>query len=226
MISSQILSRYRELIHGFSTAEDGDYVQYLENNQKIKEKIVLAQQVHQDKIAVVMNKDRGAIIKNVDGLLTSEPNLILGVHIADCLPILFYEKDLKIIGAIHAGWQGTLKRIAARVARRILKLGGRKENIMAVLGPHIGACCYNIDKERAKMFTQKFGREIVKKWNSHFYLDLGEINLGELLRSGILKNNIEQLPGCTSCSQGFFSFRRSQAEKSQLKKMLAFIGRL
>jgi polyphenol oxidase len=92
-----------------------------------------------------------------DALFTREPGLLLVVQTADCIPILLADPKRRAIAAIHAGWRGMLKRIAAKTLGRMhMEFGTRPEDVVAALGPGIGRCCYEVGSEVARDFDAQF----------------------------------------------------------------------
>jgi len=95
--------------------------------------------------------------------MTNEPGLLLGVQTADCIPVLVADRKRKVVAAFHAGWRGTVKRIVeAGVGRMRLEFGSRPEDLIAAIGPGIGACCYAVGEEVLSSFESQFsyGREL------------------------------------------------------------------
>jgi hypothetical protein len=131
-----------------------------------------------------------------DGLLTNQPNVILAILTADCLPILLIDKKQKAIAAIHAGRNGSmLFIIEAAIKQMEILFGTKSENLIAGIGPGIKKCCYEVDLFRA--------------------------NIEQMKKKGVLKENIFSLDLCTSCKKDiFFSYR---AEKGKTGRMLGFI---
>ena len=80
------------------------------------------QQVHGNKVKVVKKTDRGGIIAEIDGMVTREQEIILGVGTADCMPIIFFEPSRQIIGIAHAGWRGVLLGVVNNVLKQMTKL--------------------------------------------------------------------------------------------------------
>ena len=229
MIYSKKLSQFKNLIHGFTTKKEGDF-RKLEITQRQtivrlcvnSADLVIAEQIHEGKIAVVGEKDKRKTIKKVDGLVTQEKGIVLGIRTADCLPILFYEPEQEIIGAIHAGWKGSFKKISGEVIEKIKSLGGKSAKIIVAIGPHIKSCCYDITKKRADKFQEKFTHEVVIKRNHKLFLDLTKVNFSQLLENSIREENIDFLPFCTHCNSDlFFSFRKN---KKNYGEMLCFIS--
>lgn len=92
-----------------------------------------------------------------DALLTPEPGLLLVVQTADCIPILLADTKRRAVAAIHAGWRGTLSRIAAKTLGRMnMEFGTQPEDVIAALGPGIGRCCYEVGSDVARDFHAQF----------------------------------------------------------------------
>lgn len=92
-----------------------------------------------------------------DALFTREPGFLLAVQTADCIPILLADTHVRAVAAIHAGWRGTLRRIAAKALGRMrMEFGTRPEDVVAALGPGIGRCCYEVGEDVAREFNAQF----------------------------------------------------------------------
>jgi YfiH family protein len=92
-----------------------------------------------------------------DALFSREPGLLLAVQTADCIPILLADTKQRAVAAIHAGWRGTLRRIAAKALGRMqMEFGTRPEDVIAALGPGIGRCCYEVGSEVVREFHAQF----------------------------------------------------------------------
>lgn len=213
------LNKFDFLVHGISSKKFGS-CRPKDRGRKnflsalgMKEKdLVLGEQVHKDKIKVARNEDKSQVIAGVDGLLTKEFGLVLGVRTADCLPIVFYEPEAGIIGVAHAGWRGVLKRLPQKMIDQIIRMGGLPENILVAIGPHICQKCYSVDKTRISQFIDEFGklRGMVKEEK---YLDLFLPTKIQLRHSGVLEKNIFHSGACTSCqTDEFFSYRKSNRQ--------------
>lgn len=98
-----------------------------------------------------------------DALFTREPGYLLAVQTADCIPILLADTRLRAVAAVHAGWRGTLRRIAAKTLGRMqMEFGTRPEDVIAALGPGIGRCCYEVGEEVAREFNAQFPK--AREW--------------------------------------------------------------
>jgi len=92
-----------------------------------------------------------------DAHVTRTPGLLLAVQTADCVPILLADPKHRAVAAVHAGWRGTLRRIAAKTIGRMQMLfGSRPADVIAALGPGIGRCCYEVGPEVVQAFAGQF----------------------------------------------------------------------
>jgi YfiH family protein len=92
-----------------------------------------------------------------DALFTRDPGILLMVQTADCVPVLLADRKQRGIAAIHSGWRGTLKRIAAKtLGRMTMEFGTRPEDVIAAIGPAIGRCCYEVGSDVARDFDAQF----------------------------------------------------------------------
>ncbi len=152
--------------------------------------IVTAKQVHDNKVAFVTKDMRGkgaldfaSALDGIDAMLTNVPKICLMVQIADCVPILLYDPVKKVIGAVHAGYKGTILKIAENTVKSMIKQYRSDPNDIYVgIGPSIGPCCY------------------------HF--DLWKANRSQIKECGVPDLNIETAGICTNDrTDTFFSFR-------------------
>lgn len=161
--------------------------------------VITCRQVHQNKIIKVdLLENTPQEIRKMqgDGLITDQPNVILAVLTADCLPILLIDEKQKVIAAIHAGRNGTMISIVEKAIEKMESLFGVvPENLLAGIGPGIKKCCYEVD--------------------------ILENNIQQIKDKGVLKKNIFNIDQCTSCENDiFFSYR---AEKGETGRMVGFI---
>lgn len=193
-----------------------------------KLKVLPVELIH-SKIVVEAKKEEDTKNLQADGIITQNPLLVPTVTVADCVPIFLYDRKKKAIGAFHSGWKGT--GIAGEGVKKFAELyGSEPEDISAVIGAHIGSCCYFVDKERADYFTKNFGEDCISKAGEQkdgneteaasalsYRLSLTEANLFVLKKAGIKEENILVAEDCTCCSKFlngeniFGSFRRQAA---------------
>ena len=220
-------SRQPGLIHGFSTRQFGELrvKKSLAENDKLesflkalgleRKNLIMMEQVHGGKVKIVKDKDKGEVIKAVDGFVTALPGIILGVKVADCLPLLFFDTQKRVIGIAHAGWKGVLLEIAKEMVEKMKMLGSQPKDVFVGAGPHIGGCCYEVQKDLINKFFKAFGQlqEMIIKIDGKSYLNLAVPLKVQLIEQGIQNKNIEFSTACTSCQiEEFFSYRRDSQE--------------
>lgn len=117
--------------------------------------LVTLRQVHSDVIHAIAEKQAEA--PKGDAAITRAPGLLLAVQTADCLPILLVDAKRRAVAAVHAGWRGTLARIAAKTLGRMqMQFGTRPADVVVAIGPGIGACCYEVGHEVVQSFASQF----------------------------------------------------------------------
>jgi polyphenol oxidase len=124
-----------------------------------KMRVVALRQIHSDIVHRVdtMEPAAGEGAPQGDALFTRERGVLLVVQTADCIPILLADKKHRAVAAIHAGWRGTLRRIAEKtIGRMQMEFGTRPADMIAALGPGIGQCCYEVGEDVAKEFSAQF----------------------------------------------------------------------
>jgi YfiH family protein len=183
--------------------------------------VVIAEQVHGAGVAVVDSRHAGVgalglpELPDVDALVTAAPGLVLGGLFADCVPVYLYDPVRQAIGLIHAGWRGTAAGIAARaVGVMVRTFGTRPEDCLAIMGPAIGPCCYQVGNDVVEAFRPLLGAgdEPVMKLDGRgrWRLDLLLANRRWLLSAGLRERRIVGSGLCTACRTDlFFSHRAS-----------------
>ncbi|MGI6453945.1 MAG: peptidoglycan editing factor PgeF [Syntrophomonadaceae bacterium] len=194
--------------------------------------MVCCEQVHGRQIGIVKRTDRGrgayeleSVLPGLDGMICNEAGMLLAAFFADCLPIYFFDPHKRVIGIAHAGWKGTLGRIAASTVTAMEKaFASKPQNIWVFLGPGIKACCFVIQDDLVEKVYDEL-REIdgiISNKNGRLTWDLRLTNRRILLSSGIREKNIIDCDLCTSCHlDKFFSYRN---EQSITGRMCAIIG--
>jgi len=128
--------------------------------------LITLKQRHTDIVRTVDKRPRGTgVVKERDGalklygdaLITNQPGLLLAVQVADCLPILLVDPKKRVVAAVHAGWRGTVKRIAEKtVGEMRARFDCRPADIRAAIGPGIHRCCYEVGHEVVERFEAQF----------------------------------------------------------------------
>ena len=163
-----------------------------------------------------------------DILLSDQPETALAVRTADCLPILLVDPKAGVIAAVHAGWRGTVDQVVAVAVREMAARGARPENILASLGPCIGACCFEISADVASQLGNctPGAEEHIRRAGSSITADLQQINRLQLLHCGVEPGHIERINACTACDRKrFFSYRRDGKESGRHLAVVALPSR-
>lgn len=221
------ISKNKHIILGISNKKDGS-LRLINNDQKTeknrlsffskldikKEKIFSAELVHKDKITIIKNHKKN-VIKNCDGLVSKNPNTLLTVTVADCLPVYFYDSTKNIIGIVHAGWRGLELMIIPKMIKIFRnKYKSKTTDIKIVIGPHIQKCHFEIKNDLVKKF-KKYNNSIIRKKNKIF-LNLSLIAKQQMLMSKIPEKNIKTNQECTYCLKDkYFSYRRDGEKNFQ-----------
>jgi len=210
----------------------------LENRQRLVRSlsgrelpVAILRQVHSDRVikasrALLSDPPEG------DGWVTDEPELLVAIQTADCLPVLLVDPQQRVVAAVHAGWRGTLQRIAAKAVHLMqTDFGSHPGNCLAVVGPAIRRCCYEVGEEVVEAFTKEFERSAGffseppsgKATRAHSRcVDLAEACRSQLLDAGMAAEKIFTDGPCTACEKDRFFSHRAEAGKAG--RMMSVIG--
>jgi YfiH family protein len=223
ILRSPLLARFR---HGFTTRDGGvsagpfaslnlggavgdDPGAVAENWRRLAAETGLGfarvRQVHGDR--VVPLDAGGPPCEEADAVTTAAPGVAACVSVADCVPVLLADPRSGAVAAVHAGWRGSLARIAARAVEALVRAhGARPEELLAAVGPSIGPCCYEVSEDLARQFREAFGDAALPAPRR---LDLWHANAAALAEAGVRRADV--LRRCTSCErERFFSHRRDR----------------
>ena len=186
------------------------------------DRVVRLTQVHGDR--VVHADTVGEPWPEADAMWTATPGLLLGVAAADCVPILIAD-PAGPVGAAHAGWQGTSKRIAVALVTELVTQGADPARLVASIGPSIGPCCYVIDDARAAVIRERLGSDsadvLYAGADGRPVFDLWSANVQQLEQVGV--RTIERCDVCTqSGGADVWSYR---GDKGTNGTGLGIIGR-
>jgi hypothetical protein len=258
---------------GFTDWDTGEHVR--DNREKFfraigasKMRVVALRQIHSDIVHLVNSAGeppRGTDSQGTgslttvssdaalqgDAFITREPGALLVVQIADCIPILLADPKNRAIAAIHSGWRGTVRRIAAKALGRMqMEFGTKAEDVIASLGAGIGQSCYEVGSEVAAEFHAQFPNArdwfegpfdqladsdndpnwlpwLTMKPPGHapppprVHLDLIAANRAILEEAGIPARNISSSGLCTACRSDLFFSFRKERTTG---RMMAAIG--
>lgn len=239
---SSVLSQFSAIRHGFFNRQNGlsqgiyaslncglgsdDNPEHIQKNRKLvadyfassMDSVVLctAYQIHSNHCYAITTKDDAkAVLKSppqCDAFVTNQSNIILGILTADCVPILAYDDNAKVIGAAHAGWKGAFNGVISALIHNMQLLGAKCENIHFAIGAAINQESYEIDA----VFFQRFmdsnaGNHIFFKPSirqDHYHFDLKAYCAEQARRLNI--NHISISPSDTYQHDDlFYSYRRA-----------------
>jgi purine-nucleoside/S-methyl-5'-thioadenosine phosphorylase / adenosine deaminase len=210
--------------------------------------LITIRQIHSDIVHTVHAASHEEL--GGDALVTNSRGSLLAIQTADCIPILLVDTKHRVIANVHAGWRGTLSRIASKaVGKMRMEFGTRPQDLLAALGPGIGQCCYEVGPDVVKEFAAQFPQ--ARDWFEGPFdtlasgedpsplpwlsmmppgheppappcrLDLHAANSAILADAGVTKGNIFASEFCTACRTDlFFSYRR----EGRTGRMMSVIG--
>jgi YfiH family protein len=197
------LDEFPWLVHGFGTR--------LADIPACFAQLATLKQIHSS--LCVAAQGLAGILGEGDALIENQPGSVVAIKTADCIPVLLVDERLRAVAAVHAGWRGTVARIAAEaVAAMGRRFGTRAEDLHAAIGPGIGRCCFEVGAEVAAHFGGQ-GR---------CHIDLEAANGRQLEEAGVTARRIYASNLCTMCrAEEFDSFRR---DKEAAGRMYSFAG--
>jgi hypothetical protein len=224
-------------------------------------RLVTLRQVHSGVVRIIeddigkLETEEGKAILRGDAMMTDVPGVLLGVQVADCVPVLVADTKRKVVAAFHAGWRGTLRRIVETgIGRMRLRYGSRPEDLIAVVGPAIGPCCYSVGEEVCHEFESQFAyapelfsevydsdpvRErypllfLTARAPGHSnigpqtHLDLWEANRRQLLDAGLRPERVSVIGECTACTRvkgGGLKYYSHRGESGFAGRMMGVVG--
>lgn len=186
-------------------------------------------QTHEDKILIIDNhflteteSKQHQLLNGIDAIVTNQKNICIGVSTADCVPILIYDPILNVLAAIHAGWRGTVAKIAIKTIEKMREVFGcNPSDLIAGIAPCISQKHFEVGEEVVESFISvNFDMDKIAYRNPdfnkmHISLSLANKILSE--EAGILPQNIELSGLCTfSSSDLFFSARRQTINSGRM----------
>jgi polyphenol oxidase len=269
ILQAPALTNLPWLLHGFSTKPGGisdlngekllnlSFTDWdtrenvLENRRRFQSalgagdlQLIPLKQIHSDVIHLI-NAVPGEPCKG-DASITNRPGFLLAVQTADCVPILLVDPKKRAIAAIHAGWRGTLARIATKaIGQMQMHFATNPADLLAAIGPSIGPCCYEVGTEVATQFFSQFPD--APDWFDEFRtgdepnpiqwlnrmppghqpppknvrLDLKKANRAQLLAAGLRPQNIFVSDLCTACRPDLlFSYRKQGPQSGRLLSVI------
>lgn len=177
-------------------------------------RLIVPRQVHGVRIEEVTEQHLGVAFEDTDALITRLKGVCIGVSTADCVPLLMYDRVTGAIAAAHAGWRGTVGRIAVQTLQAMQEAYGTKaDDVSCVVGPSIGPEAFEVGEEVYETFAEAgfpmddiaYRHPATQKW----HIDLWQANVWQLLQAGVQEKAILVSGVCTYMNHArFFSARR------------------
>lgn len=186
-----------------------------------EDKIFLPVQEHTNKVHL-LESGLGPVV--ADAVITARKNFLIGVLVADCVPVLLYDKAKEVIGAVHAGWRGTAKRILPDTITMMHdSFRSSPEDIFLAIGPSIKQCCYEVGEEVVeRLQAATGGGEYYMMKEGCCFVDIALANKIQALDAGVLQENLWLSGECTFCNPDkYHSYRYS---KENAGRQGGFIG--
>jgi YfiH family protein len=195
--------------------------------------LVFSDQIHEDKIIIVDELDRGkgynrdSDILGVDGIITNKRNVALTTFYADCVPLYFLDPVKEVIALSHAGWRGTVKKIGYKtIVEMIENFSCDPKDILVCIGPSIGNCCFEVSEDVKIKFEKILNHDIIEKIigrpvENKWYIDLWTANEEIIMMAGVPKENITKTDICTMCNKEvLFSHRGLDGKRGSLAAIM------
>ena len=206
------------IVHGFFTKESPSHTFTGKDRTAFLEAfslqdLIVMDQEHGDEVHVVKNGERP---DKGDGIILVERNVAAIIKTADCLPIIIVEPEYPMAAIVHAGWRGTAQKITQKAVAKMVALGAQREKIVALLGPSIRACCYEVGEEVRDIFRKEgFSENVFKRKNNSINLDLKQANMELLVAESM--DHVYDTGFCTFCRDDIFaSYRRGERSVRQI----------
>ena len=186
-----------------------------------EDRIYLPVQEHTNRVHILESGEAPVV---ADAVITARKNFLIGVLVADCVPVLLYDREKEVVGAVHAGWRGTAGRILPDTIEMMQeKFSSSPLNISVAIGPSIKQCCYEVGEEVSQKILEASGEgEYLIEKNGNSFVDIAHANKVQALDSGVLPENIWVSGECTFCNPGkYHSYRYS---KENAGRQGGFIG--
>ena len=199
------------------------------------DEMVTVRQVHGADVKLVtagetgLRTDDGRGVLQADGLMTATPGVMLAIQVADCVPVLVADVKRRIVAGFHAGWRGTAAGIVEQgIARMAADLGCDPADMIAAVGPSIGACCYSVGDEVRSGFGERFqyAAELFSDCEDGMHLDLAEANRRQLVGAGLKADAVTVVGECTACARvnGRRKYFSHRAERGFTGRSMGMIG--
>ncbi|HVQ13795.1 MAG TPA: peptidoglycan editing factor PgeF, partial [Vicinamibacterales bacterium] len=191
--------------------------------------VAMVHQVHGKEVVVIR---RGSPVPHprpkADALVSNAVDVAVAVRAADCVPLLIADRSRGVVAAVHAGWRGTVARVAVAAVDALgREFGTRPEDLIVAIGPNIGACCYEVGSELVDAFAAAgHERYLIDRWflspppvrgsnlRSALALDVARANVDQLILAGVPEEQIFVSGLCTAMHLDVLTSYRKEKEKA------------
>lgn len=219
---------YRTVRRNRMPIEDEEFYKSVENYKTLcssvgleAKHVIKARQSHTDKIRQIEKDLKEIEIEEyADGLVTNKNKIILATTNADCILMLFFDPEKKVIANVHSGWRGTVQKISVKTLYKMNELyGTNPKDVIVCMTPSIRKCHFEVDRDVYDLFFSRFGhfKEIddyidYNKEKEKWYIDTIGINKLILMREGVLEENIIDSKICSVCSNELVHSYRAEGK--------------
>ena len=182
-------------------------MKYLDDNGYPESMVYIPVQRHTDRVLILTSAPEPEV---ADAVITNREGVLLGVQVADCVPIVLFDEKKRVIGAVHAGWRGTAAQILKKTIRIMVEhFRSSPDNIIIAVGPSIKGCCYEVGSDVNEAICTSTGAgEYSSRKDSKFFIDLASANMLQALSLGVREDKIWVSEECTFCNPDrFHSYR-------------------
>ena len=194
-----------------------------------RDRLLLIRQMHGTAVAIAQRGRQAAWDRPAaDTIITDDPEIAIGVRVADCAPVLLFDRRKGVVGAAHAGWRGAAAQAATSAVRAMQQtFGSHPTDLVAAIGPCLGACCGEVGPEVLDAFRSGGADQAsIEKWfrpgrADRLFLDLSRANRDELIHVGMSPGAIFESGLCTKTHhERLHSYR---ADRERAGRMLGAI---
>ena len=211
-----------------------DQARVMENKKRVLEalncesdSLFEVQQVHKARVLIAEEPQyRPGELPKADAVITNNPKVTLLMRFADCVPLLFFDPGREVVGLAHAGWKGTLQKIALKTIQSMKEVYGTKpEEVIAGIGPSIGPDHYQVRGDVIKKVKANFPNaypQLLREGAGTVKFNLWEANRQALSETGVQRIEVAEI--CTACHvQDWFSHRAENGNTGRFGALITLI---
>lgn len=191
--------------------------------------VAMVHQVHGRHVVVIRKGQQiPGSRPEADALISNASDIAIAVRAADCVPLLMADRTRGVVAAVHAGWRGTVARVAVAAVDALGRaFGSRPQDLIAAIGPSIGACCYEVGSELVDAFAAAgHERYLIDRWflsppsargshvRSALALDVARSNTDQLILAGVPEDQIFLSGLCTAMHLDVLTSYRKEKENA------------